>query len=231
MKLLKNDVLIRDLQRWKPCNLGEGEFIGRPVGQQAGCYPIEEIEPELLVTEDDDIVPLPELVFSNQSSRVAQTVLEGGSYFLRTKTRFNRVLFSIATKSGSPSIDLAIYQFEDGTSSSLVEKKASISGVVISTVGIYSKALVEGEVVLLPGLIYVLWGKSAGGVGNNFTMRTYDVQSIDIVTTNVPTGLHPVSYTTALPATSTPATFDPTIGGDVSESILDVVPIIRLRKV
>jgi hypothetical protein len=89
----------------------------------------------------------------------------------------------------------------------------------------------EGNVTLSEGLVYCLWGRDSAA--DSFGLQTYTLQTTNLLTAVVPSGLHPLAFTTAIASNTTPATFDPraTVGQAIPSGAVDVVPIIRLQKV
>jgi hypothetical protein len=74
----------------------------------------------------------------------------------------------------------------------------------------------------------VLWGKSAGGAGNNGTGRVFTTPSIDLLTQNMAASTYPLAFTTAIAASTLPASVDPFV--DFVATSLNTVLVARLRK-
>lgn len=115
---------------------------------------------------------------------------------------------------------MLIYQQINGLSG-IANLKATID--FLGAVGNFVQAPTQGLVTLQPGRLYVLFGRSS--VAGSQTWRTYATQSVDLLSTNVQPGTHPTTFSTVIPATTAPATFDPLLGVAVTT---DVTPVIRL---
>ncbi|MEM2966524.1 MAG: hypothetical protein QW052_06265 [Candidatus Nitrosocaldaceae archaeon] len=180
-------------------------------------YPIPE--------EKDEIIPTPEvMVIGNQGVRVAQLNLEGGSYYLWRKSIMNRLIFSLTSVTGSVNLKFGIYQSPDG-GSGIANKIASISSVVCNSAGNYEIAFDEGDVVINQGLFYLLWCKWSG----TGSMRVYTILSYDLLNQNIaPNTIHPITFI-YLGGGYLPVSINPK--KDLSATTLNVMPVIRLRRV
>ena len=165
-----------------------------------------------------------------QSSRGDQTSLEGGVYLLTQRVRFNRLMFRIASSTGSPTIALGIYQGEGG-GAGIAKRVASAVGVAISGQNNYTAVFTDID-VLEQGFLYLLHGRDSGS--GSYQIQTYGIQAYNLLNQNMPSGWRPVSFTTALAASDgLPATFDPRESG-VGQAIpttLNVLPVIGLEEV
>lgn len=161
------------------------------------------------------------------SQRIAQTTFDGASFFLEKPVTFNRIIFRITAKSGSPTVAILIYQ-STGGGSGTANRKATCTTVAIGAAGNFAATPIEGTVSLEPGWCFALFGRDS--VGGSATFQTYTVQIINLLTGNVDSATHPTSFITTIAANTTPAIFDP-LGVAVSASSSDVVPVIRIKKV
>ena len=176
-------------------------------------------------TEIVEIIPNAEGQATGNSTRGDQANYDGATFILRRKTTFNRLLFRLTGVAGAVKMSFAIYQATNG-GSGVAAKIATITDFAPTGTGNQSVAFTEGTVTLEAGIFYVLYGRSSAA--NSYTMRTWTTQASDQMTANVPANTHPPSFTTAIAATTSPATFDPTTP---TGTAADVIPIIRLQKV
>jgi len=179
-------------------------------------------KPEIL-----DAMPLHEGPSNAQSTYVALTTLDGGSYVIRKPIRFNRCLVRLTAATSAPTLAMSIYQAADGGGAATANRVATMSAVGVTATTI-TLTVDEGTVLLKPGIIHVLYGRASGS--GTFTTRTYLNVALDLLNQNVDSGSHKITFTTALAASGVhPTTLAPLT--DCTASILDVAPIIRFKKV
>lgn len=180
-------------------------------------------------TEILELLPIPEGRVAGNSTRVAQTTFEGCSYILRRRVTFNRILMRVTARAGAPTGRFLIYQGATG-GAGIASLIATVAAFVIPAGGTnFEVTPAEGTVTAEAGLIYMLWGRDSAA--DSFTMRTYVVQALDLLTANVDAAYHPTTFQTVIAANTTPATFNPTEGGDANATSTDVPTVIRLRMV
>lgn len=181
------------------------------------------------ITENVELLPIPEGQVAANSTRVAQTTFEGASYVLRRRVTFDRILLRITARAGAPTMRMLIYQGVLG-GAGIASLIATVSTFAVpAPTTNFEVTPAEGIVTAEAGLIYVLWGRDSGA--GSFTLRTYTVQADDLLTANVDAAYHPTSFTTAVSAATSPATFNPTEGGDANATATDVTVTLRLRRV
>lgn len=182
-------------------------------------------------TESGELWPIPEIRTGADSARTAQTLFEGGSYIIRRRVTFNRIHVRITSRTGAPTLRFLLFQAPGG-GSGVANRVATVTAFAVPAGGTNTVLTpTEGSVTLSGGLVYVLWGRDSAAA--SFGMQVYALQNMNLLTNNVPSGLHPLSWTTALASTSLPATFDPraTVGQAIPSSGVDVLPIFRLQQV
>ena len=169
-------------------------------------------------------IPRPEAIITGDSTRAGQTNFDGASYLLSMAIRFNTVHFrTTAHGGGAGAMRMLFYQQSAGHAGVTADLVGSITGFTITNTGLQTATLSEGTITLQPGIYYVLWGKEAA---DSFTVQTYTTAGCNMLTANIPTGLHPVTFTTAVAANTSPSTLNPTSG---TATATDVVPILRLH--
>lgn len=180
-------------------------------------------------TETQEELPLPEGRASGQSTRVAQTVFNGASYLLRRAITTDRLIFRVTGQAGAPTGRFLIYQTADG-GAGVANLVAKAELVAIGAIGNFEVAFTEGIVTLKTGLIYILWGRDSA-LGS-FTLRTYAIPNVDLLSDNMNVNTHPTTFTTIILANTSPATFNPLASGDAIAAIaVDTSGVFRLRKV
>lgn len=181
-------------------------------------------------TESSDMIPLPEGRMRGDSMRVLSDTLVGGTFYVRRRVTFNRILLRTTNQVGSPTMSFGIYQATGG-GSGVAARIATVTAFPVS-IGPPPTTLVitpsEGTVTIEEGLFFVLYGRDS--VGGSITLRTYTTEPVQLMTAAVDTELHPTTFTTAISAAALPATFDPrqTPTGSASATSTDVLPITRL---
>lgn len=141
----------------------------------------------------------------------AEETFVGGSYFLERPVIFNHVVVSLAARTLPFSGRIAIYQHPHGE---IAVDAPLVAEATFSDIGGNRQVipLVGGTTATLStGVLWVLWGRSSAG--GAFQFFTYNVLPTPLITTQNAFGEHPVTFTTTVPATSAPATFDPFQGG------------------
>ena len=169
-----------------------------------GLIPITEIEVA-------DHIMNPEGIVSGQATRSTSLTFEGAAFLLHREVDFNRLIVKASAVPTAGDFTMAVYQAGSG-GSGVASKMASVGAFAVSSTGVKTLTPDEGGTIILsPGLCYVLFGKRTG----NFSMSALDLAPVDLWTTSdVPAAGHPVGFTTALPTSSIPSTFDPrTVGG------------------
>ena len=172
---------------------------------------------------------------SNDGNRTAQATLEGGSYIQSVRQRFNRISIFVTIYTAPSAVDILIYQAPGGTtgSSATAARRpqliASVTAFDPGATGNFDVAFDGGaEVVLEPGIYYVLWGREVGA--GNQSWRVWANTTMDLGTTNMAAGTHPVAFTSAI--VGTPATIDPRNGGDLTAiGTVDTALLFRLKRI
>lgn len=180
-----------------------------------------------IATTTADTYPVPAMVTGAQDSRQAQTTYEGCIYTLLRPASFTTVHFRTLATTGSPTISMHLYADNAGAGVGTQTRRATITAFATATANTnYAATVSEGTVTLPAGRIFVLWGSASAGT---VTLRTYGTQAYDLLNANVPSGLSPQTYSTALGAGTTPATINPASGtGDLVGSVNATCPVIRL---
>jgi hypothetical protein len=181
--------------------------------------------------ETDEYIPQPEAQVTTNSTRVAQTTYDGASFALARRVTFNRLILRLTAVTGTPTLSVLIYQAAQGGSGAGATSRVATCSLSPVATGTFTLTPAEGTVTLLPGLVFVLIGRSSAA--GSATFRTYTVQTDDLLNANVDVNTHPVSFTTTISATTNPATFDPraTPTGQATPSALDTALLFRLRNV
>lgn len=177
----------------------------------------------------DEMFPVPEMPTFSVSNRVASTSLEGGSYFLRKSFIFNRFLFRVNAFAGAPTAKILIYQ-ASSAEAGIANLKASFTAVPITAVANKTATPDQVQVRLEEGLIFLLIGRdSAAG---SFTHLCWDVPFASLIASAVDTNTHPMNFTTAILATTSPTTFNPrqSAGGSALASFTAVSPVMRFMR-
>lgn len=168
---------------------------------------------------------------SGTSTRAAQTSLEGAMYALPQNIELNRIHLRVTGRNNAPTGKFLIYQQANGISGTQ-DLIASVAAFVIPAAGTeFTITPSEGDVRLVRGFCTIIWGRDSGAGG--FTMQTYNTTAQNLLNNNVPTGLRPTNFDTAIAANAaTAATFDPAEGGDaVGNGNTDSALVVRLEKV
>jgi len=179
--------------------------------------------------EEGEIIPCPEGAIHDSNTRIAKKEFDGAAYMLHRGVRFNRILIRFASKTDAPTLRVLIYQAPGG-GSGVANLKASVEGFAVPGVGTATLTLSQGTVQLEAGIFYILWGRdSATG---SFQANTYGVRNAQLLSVNVDPNTHPIAFTTAISASTTPATFNPlhTPNGNTSATTFEVPLIVRFRK-
>jgi hypothetical protein len=181
-------------------------------------------------TELQDLYLMPEAVVVNASTRTQPITFEGGSLIVRRRVIFNRIEIRVTAVSAPGVEQFLLYQTANGGSG--VQSLKATCSVTPGAPGTFVLTPSEGTVTLAEGLCSVLCGRSSAG--GNVSLRTHTIISLDLITTNVSLDVHPLSFTTTISATTTPATFDPRTsptGAAVPAGSLDVIPVVRVKTV
>lgn len=179
-----------------------------------------------LAAETLDAVPVPGLgIQAADSTRPAQASYEGGMYYLYRDVSFNRVVMRFTAYSAGAQISMHIYQSANGTATFPMTRVATITGFDPGATGNFAVPVTEGTVNLKAGIFFVLFGRpTAAGL----TLQTYQTATaLSLLNTNLFAGTYPLQYTTALAATTTPATFNAITQGTATAANA-LLPIIRL---
>lgn len=182
-------------------------------------------------TEDDEIILIPEGQVTGNATRVAQPVYDGASFLVTRRTTFNRLLLRITAVTGAPTVSILVYQAAQGGSGAGSTSLVATCSVSPGAPGNFTATPTEGTVTLLPGICFILIGRSSAG--GSATFRTYTSTTNDLLNANMNVNTHPVTFTTAIAANTTPGTFDPRQNptGEATASTLNVGLTVRLRNV
>ena len=188
-----------------------------------------------LASIDTDGFLLPTaVILGAQATRGDQTLLEGGTYWVRQQTLVNRILLRMTGGSGAPTLAIGLYQSAEGGAG----VASRVAGAVAFPIGVsaanYSIPLAEGEIVLRRGYLYVLYGRDSAAGG--YTMRAYGAMAADLHNQQMIAGTRPTNYTTTLAANAgLPATFDPRENGSGGQAVPsaanNTMPILRVARV
>lgn len=181
-------------------------------------------------TETGEQYPIPEARVSTDTTRADQTSLEGAAFIIRRPMVFNRIIFRVATVTGSPTITLQVFQNVDGLSG-IADRIATVQAFALVGTGNKVATIAEGDVTMKAGICYVLTGRDSGS--GTYALQTYTTQAVNLLTSNVDTDTHPLIFTTAIAATTAPSTFDPRANptGQAIESAGNLTPVVRFKKV
>ena len=176
--------------------------------------------------EHTEYLPIPETRVAGNSTRVAQTVLEGASFLALSSMEISKIVAKFAAVTSNPTMTFQIFQTANGSAHGVAHRIATVfSASLPNGAAIYEFPIQEGEAWIQQGIFYCLWGRNSAT--GSATLRTYTVQTLDLVNVEVPNGLHPTCFTTTILANTTGSVFYPTT--QTTASILDVVPLIRLK--
>jgi len=171
---------------------------------------------------------IPEARVAGNSTRIAQTVLEGGSYLITNPVRFNRIIAKFTAVTSNPTITIQLFQGDGGIDSNVVYRVATVFSASLSSgSATYSFPMAEGMVELDQGIVYCLFGRNS--ITGSATFRTYVVQTLDLINSDVPAGSYPASFVTLISAATTSSVFFPAV--QATSSVADVLPILRLAYV
>jgi hypothetical protein len=183
--------------------------------------------------ETRDYIPTPTgaFTYTPATNTAATANFAGGVYRLATNVTFSKVLFRTATISGSGKLAMFFYQTIDGSASSpanLANRIGGITSAATITANTTNAITVNDgtpPLTLKAGIVYVLWGLASG---TSVQLHTYTGVSCSLLTnpTGFYAGSYPTTFTTAISATTTPATFDGSTQATPTASSL--LPIIRL---
>lgn len=183
-----------------------------------------------LQTEIRDSLPFPEARTGGNGTRIAQTQYEGASYRIVRPVNFNRICMRVTGGSFPTTLAVLIYQGNNGgqDNNSIIPRKVAALASPVAGTGNLDINL-AAPVTLLPGWFFLLFGRDGA---NTATIRTYIVSANDYVTSNIENYMHPCVFTTTINAGLSPATLNtlPVAGGgDLTPSVSDLAPIIRLE--
>ena len=184
-----------------------------------------------IATGSGGVMPMPELAaLHSQTTFASLTTYVGATYLIGRTFQFNRMYVYISTKvAGTASGSFLIYQIPGGSNEGTMTLKATMTPVSISAAGILTLTPSEGMVTLESGYCAILWGRTTAVA---FSPSTYQAHSAyDLLNQNIPSGLHPVVFTTNIATTTTPATIDLTSTVSTTASIGDPIIVCRLHKV
>jgi hypothetical protein len=181
-----------------------------------------------IAAETYDYLPFPTLChLSGTNTRTASANFDGSMYTLTRDVTLSKVTVnSSATAAGV--MNMYFFQTPNGTAAYSTNLATRVAGLTTRAIasGNNTFTLDSSPVTLKAGNLYVLWGRTSG----TFTLRAFNNTPIELFDTVLATGQAPTTFTTNIAATTTPATFDPTIiagAGTVTPSIVDISPIMR----
>jgi hypothetical protein len=154
---------------------------------------------------------MPEIGFGAPGAHSTGTTYVGASFIARRAINLTQLQWQISSAVAADYI-IALYQAPGG-GSGIASRIATVTIVGQSTGATSATQPVDGggSIVLVEGLYYVLFARSAGVL----SLSCYAGTNAEILNGlgTVSAGMHPTSFTTALSGAA-PATFDPTVGGD-----------------
>jgi len=161
-----------------------------------------------VVAEPYDLIPVYPLRANGIAVNAPSTTYTGCLYQINKPMIFTKINFSIVAGTTPGNMDLAIYQRSGGGGASTANPASLIAYArfVGATGG--NIATITGSGILSPGGCYILYARNSG----NQTVRCYSNQNFALFNgADLASGYAPVSFTTAIVSTATPAsTFDPT---------------------
>lgn len=175
-----------------------------------------------------EIIPLPEGQVAAQTSRGLQTNYDGSSYFLRRDARMDKLLaYVVGGVVGTPSFRFLIYQGQGGGSG--IASLLASGSITITGTGEIVVPFDQGAVKLNEGLIYILFGLQNPGGGNAANLQVFTLGTTNLYSANVDTDTHPTQFTTTIPASTAPSSFNPLASGDAVPTASNVTLVARLK--
>jgi len=160
-------------------------------------------------TETVDYVPIPEQGIAADAGHNVGTNFEGASFIARRAINVTKLQYRITAAVGANFV-IGVYQAPGGGSG-----VANLIGQT-TRVAVTASSSIQTDTVFIQleaGIYYVLFGVANAGA---LALDAYGVMAVTLmnVAGDVGATLHPVTFTTAIPASGgAPATFDPTTGG------------------
>lgn len=165
------------------------------------------------VYDPSSTIPIPEGSTTGQTTFATQTTLSGASYRVPSFELASQVNIIATSVSAPTTFVVALYQGRGGQTTSPVTLVGQ-GTLALTFPGSFSIPLVA-ETRIVPGVLFILFGKLPGG--GNITVRTYTTPTQDLMNDVVSTPLaaHPTAFTTVMPAAAPPASFDPRVSGGI----------------
>lgn len=180
----------------------------------------------------NDEILQPEARVGADQTRLAQATYEGASYRLDQRIEFNRLVCRVTATTGNGVARILLFQAPAGFSgvASRIGSFVLAPGGVIGTYAL-APDTAGASLVVNPGTLFVLFGLYSG---TSVTMRVYTNSVNDLLSQNVDTDTHPVTFSTTIPVNdSLPTTFDPraTPTGQAVPSTGNVILVLRVKEV
>ncbi len=155
-----------------------------------------------------------------------------GLFRLSRPVRFNRLQIRITSFTAPADGRLILFQEPTGVLSNSVPQLDFFD--FTPSVGLQTLVVAPNggaSLVLVRGWFWLGWGQRAGA--GSFTLRCWDTQSIDLMNTlaSLNAGDAATQFVSNLAASTTPATLNPVVGGDVSSNSSSALPLVRMLTV
>lgn len=162
--------------------------------------------------------------------RSVPTSFEGGPYIIRRRTLFNRIEFFCVAVAGGATAKILVYQAPGG-GAGIANLRATCAAIPLVAGTRIVATPAQGLVTLEEGLAYILIGRDPAA--GTFTDRCWDVPFAELIGSTVDPDTHPLNFTTAILASTTPLTFNPrqSAGGSALATFTAVSPVVRFKRV
>lgn len=161
--------------------------------------------------DSSSVIPLPEGSTTGQSTLGTAVTFAGASYRIINYTSATH-LYVVATAVSAPTtLVVAFYQKANGQTLPPIPR-IGVATLLLTAPGTFLLPL-GATMRLVPGVVFLLVGKVAGG--GNITVRTYTTPTQELLNdASVPAAAYPTAFTTTIGVTTDPpATFNPTPAG------------------
>jgi len=172
-------------------------------------------------------IPSPVYVNGNASTIVLATTLSGAAFRNSKKFSADRIEFRATAQAGAPTMSIQIFQGASGFTAGALPRIATVTAFAVGAANTnYEAVFTEGSVTFEAGMIFLLFGRdSAAGA---ITLRSYGNSNYDLFNQNIAANTYPVTFTTALAANVSNATFNPITQGTAATTDVLLVHLLRL---
>lgn len=175
------------------------------------------------------VIPIPEGSTTGQTTFGSLVTFVGASYRIPNYVSATHLFVQATAVSAPTTIVVGIYQAPTGQTTGTIPRVA-FGSLLVAAPGTFLIPLAS-LVRLVPGALFILYGKVAAG--GNVTFRTYTTPTQDLLNdpTTVPAAAYPTGFTTTLGVTTTPpSSLNPTPSGGVvtAAGASNVTAIVRL---